>query len=308
MRKIKIIVAAIGLMLSAGVYAETGKLLLTGGVSSIDGAAGGGLTPWAVIGSNATADQIGGTAHISRAVVNDYALTTYGAAIGVADRIEFSIAEQNFDASPVVGVNGLGFHVNNGQHIKMDIVGVKVKVAGDAVLDSDTLMPQIAVGMEYKGTHAGSFAPVIAALGAKDNGLDFYASATKLFLAQGILVNATLRATKANQNGLLGFGGALGKDKYRLMPEFSVAYLLSRKVVIGAEYRFKPNNLEKVGNTLPLPAGGLREEDWKDLFIAYAPTKNISVTLAYVDLGHIAPVLVKNRKQTGVFLSTQLAF
>ena len=34
--------------------ADTGKLLLTGGVSSIDGAAGGGLTPWAVIGSNAT--------------------------------------------------------------------------------------------------------------------------------------------------------------------------------------------------------------------------------------------------------------
>ena len=27
-------------------HAETGKLLLTGGVSSIDGAAGGGLTPW----------------------------------------------------------------------------------------------------------------------------------------------------------------------------------------------------------------------------------------------------------------------
>ena len=34
--------------------ADTGKLLLTGGVSSIDGAAGGGLTPWAVIGTNAT--------------------------------------------------------------------------------------------------------------------------------------------------------------------------------------------------------------------------------------------------------------
>jgi len=34
--------------------ADTGKLLLTGGVSSITGSAGGGLTPWAVIGSNAT--------------------------------------------------------------------------------------------------------------------------------------------------------------------------------------------------------------------------------------------------------------
>jgi hypothetical protein len=29
-------------------HAETGKLLLTGGVSSVDGAAGGGLSPWAV--------------------------------------------------------------------------------------------------------------------------------------------------------------------------------------------------------------------------------------------------------------------
>ena len=34
--------------------AETGKLVLTGGVSSITGTAGGGITPWAVIGSNAT--------------------------------------------------------------------------------------------------------------------------------------------------------------------------------------------------------------------------------------------------------------
>ncbi|MFM7330313.1 MAG: hypothetical protein ACKO1L_01395 [Brachymonas sp.] len=33
---------------------STGKLLLTGGVSAVDGAAGGGLTPRAVIGSMAT--------------------------------------------------------------------------------------------------------------------------------------------------------------------------------------------------------------------------------------------------------------
>ncbi|TAN00662.1 MAG: DUF3034 family protein, partial [Rhodanobacteraceae bacterium] len=31
-----------------------GKLLLTGGVTSISGAAGGGLTPWAVIGGYGT--------------------------------------------------------------------------------------------------------------------------------------------------------------------------------------------------------------------------------------------------------------
>jgi hypothetical protein len=38
---------------------ETGKLRLTGGVNTVAGVAGGGLTPWAVIGSNTTADQVG---------------------------------------------------------------------------------------------------------------------------------------------------------------------------------------------------------------------------------------------------------
>ena len=48
-----------GLMLAGLAQADTGKLLLTGGVSSITGVAGGGLTPWAVIGSNATQARTG---------------------------------------------------------------------------------------------------------------------------------------------------------------------------------------------------------------------------------------------------------
>ena len=63
--------AACAAMICAGAslsaYAETGKLLLTGGVSSIDGAAGGGLTPWAVIGSNATEGEVGATAFVTTA-------------------------------------------------------------------------------------------------------------------------------------------------------------------------------------------------------------------------------------------------
>jgi len=35
-----------------------GKRLLTGGVSEVDGAAGRGLTPWAVIGGNGIASQV----------------------------------------------------------------------------------------------------------------------------------------------------------------------------------------------------------------------------------------------------------
>lgn len=44
---------AIGATCPASVWAQSvstgGKLLLTGGVAQIEGAAGGGLTPWAVI-------------------------------------------------------------------------------------------------------------------------------------------------------------------------------------------------------------------------------------------------------------------
>lgn len=75
-----------------------GKLLLTGGVSSIDGAAGGGLTPWAVTASYATQNQFGGIAHATRVVTNDYTMNAYGAALGIDDRFELSI-DQRLHAS-----------------------------------------------------------------------------------------------------------------------------------------------------------------------------------------------------------------
>ena len=125
----------------AGAQAETGKLLLTGGVSSIEGAAGGGLTPWAVIGSNSTDGEIGGSAFITNAGTKDYGLNIYGAAVGINDRFELSIAQQDFDTRRTGTALGLP-----GLHLKQTIFGAKVRVAGDAILDSDNLMPQIAVG------------------------------------------------------------------------------------------------------------------------------------------------------------------
>ncbi len=300
---------ALALLAGPQAYADTGKLLLTGGVSSIDGAAGGGLTPWAVIGSNATEGEIGATAYVTRASTQDYSLTGFGAAVGFNERFELSLARQDFDASPSVALNGIAaFGISPGEHLKMDIVGLKVRVAGDAVLDSDSLMPQIAVGLEYKAVSPGSLSSVLNFLGTSTTGTDVYISATKLFLAQSLLVNGTLRYTNANQNGLLGFGsGAPGKSTMSLVPEFSVAYLLSKHVAIGAEYRVKPNNLESLGRAAGL-GDALAEDDWKDIFVAWAPNKNASVTLAYVDLGRIVPGVTGGRKQTGFYVSAQLAF
>ena len=302
-------VAGAASLAGSAAMADTGKLLLTGGVSSIDGAAGGGLTPWAVIGTNATDGEIGASAFVSRATSQDYSLNVMGAALGYKDRFEVSIARQDFDASPAIALNGIAaFGVQPGQKIKMDILGLKLRVAGDAVLESDSLMPQIAVGLEYKNVDPGSIGSVLKFLDAKTQDTDLYLSATKLFLAQGLLVNGTLRYTRANQNGLLGFGaGSPGKDKATWVPEVSVAYLLSKNWAVGAEYRVKPNNLEDLGRAAGL-GDALAEDAWKDLFVAWAPNKNTSVTLAYVDLGRIVPGITANRQQTGYYLSAQFAF
>ena len=288
----------------AGAQADTGKLLLTGGVSSIDGAAGGGLTPWAVIGSNATDGEIGGLAYISTLRTKDYGLNFYGAAVGINDRFELSVGRQDLDTRGTGTALGLP-----GLHLKQTIVGAKVKVAGDAILDSDSLMPQIAVGLQYKTLGDTGLNPMLDALGAKRSGVDVYVSATKLFLGSGILVNATLRATKANQNGLLGYGATLGgsENSYSLQPEFSIGYLVSKNVVIGAEYRTMRNKLVKAGSAAGL-GDGLRSGDWKDIFVAWAPNKNLSLTLAYVDLGVVVPATTASRKQQGVYVSAQVAF
>jgi len=206
----------------APVWASTGKLVLTGGVSTVEGAGGGGITPWAFIGTQATENELGFATNLTQAETQDYSLTTYGATVGWNERVEFSLGEQVLDT----GITGTAL-TGAGLDLKQQIVGVKVRVFGDGVLDSDTWYPQVAVGLQHKTLDAAALEPTLTALGADDSGTDFYVTATKLFLKQGVLVNGTLRATKANQNGLLGFGSNTD-NSYELMPEISVAKLLNQ--------------------------------------------------------------------------------
>src|SRR3990167_7753753 len=75
----------------------SGKLLLTGGVSQVEGSAGGGLTPWAVIGGNA---------YFTRVDVDDYSLYSYGVLVGLYDRVELSFSRQEFDTQAIGGALG----------------------------------------------------------------------------------------------------------------------------------------------------------------------------------------------------------
>lgn len=278
---------AYGRQLETGTTEMTGgKLLATGGVSQVEGAAGGGLTPWAVIGGYGTGDQIGGNAFITKVYADNYRLTSYGGAIGLYDRVELSVAKQVFDTRSVGTALGLG----QGYEFRQTVVGAKVRLFGDAILDQATWVPQVAVGVQYKDNERDS---LLKAIGADSgNGTDFYVSATKLILDYSLLVSGTVRLTKANELGILGFGSAVNDD-YEPMIEGSVGYLVNRNLLVGVEYRSKPDNLAIVP-----------ESDWFDVFVAWVPTKNVSVTVAYVDLGSVA---IKD-DQRGLYLSLQVGF
>lgn len=263
-----------------------GKLSLTGGVSNVEGAGGGGLATWATTTGYGARDGIGGNVHATTVHLPDYDLRTYGAAVGLFDRLELSYARQEFDT----GATGAALGLGAGFTFHQDVVGAKYVVAGDAVYDQDRLLPQIAVGVQYRRNDE---AGVVAAVGGLDNeGVDYYVAATKLLLDKGLLLNATVRLTKANQFGLLGFGGA-GHDSHTAQFEGSAAWLASPKLAFGVEYRTKPDNLAFA-----------HEEDAVDVFAAYAINKHLSITAAYVDLGDIATV----RNQRGPYISLQAGF
>jgi Protein of unknown function (DUF3034) len=275
--------ASIGLLLSVAADAALAgdRLLATGGIMNLEGSAGGGLTPWALIAGLGTDREIGASAFCTQVKPQDFRLDSCGAAAGFYDRAELSVARQTFNLGQTAP----------GQNIDQMIIGGKVRLFGDAVLDQDSLWPQLALGVQWK--HNSDFDLIPKALGAKHaEGTDVYLAATKVWLdgpfGRSWLADVTLRESNANQMGLLGFGGPSGN--YHLLAEGSIGMFLSDYCILGGEYRQKPNNL-------PV----FREDDFKDVFLAFVPVKYFSVTLAYADLGNIA-----NRPgQAGSYVSIQ---
>lgn len=263
-----------------------GRLVLTDGITTVEGSAGGGLASWALLAGHETERGIGGSAHATVVDLPDFTLKSYGVAAGLWNRVELSYAHQDFDTRAAGAALGLGRNFI----LSQDIIGAKVRVLGDAVWDQDRWLPQISLGVQHKIAAQGA---VIAAVGGEERrGTDFYASATKLFLSQGVVLGGTVRYTKANQFGLLGFGGDKGAKRTAQF-EGSAGMLLAPNFIIGAEYRSKPDNL-----------GFAEENDAVDAFAAWSLHRSVTVTAALVDLGEIATV----KRQRGMFLSLQGAF
>ncbi|EGD09934.1 DUF3034 family protein [Xanthomonas vesicatoria] len=273
-------------LLPAHGIAGDGRLLATGGVSMIEGSSGGGIVPWATLSGYGTRDELGTVLFATHVDSGDYRLDVQGAALTVGNRLELSLARQRLDLGTLQDRLALPWNA-----LGQDVFGAKLRVYGDLVYGRG---PQVSAGVQYKRLRDGTL-PL--AIGARDDhGTDVYVSASRLLL-QGaggyqLLLNGTLRATRANQTGLLGFGGDR-RNGYRLVAEASAAVVLSPSWVVGVEYRDKPDNL-----------GFAREQAWADGFVAWFPNKHVSLTAAWADLGDIATLT----NQRGPYLSLQVAF
>ncbi len=330
-------------LVSLSAHAQGGRLLATGGVTQFEGSGGGGLTPWALITGYGTADEIGGSAHYTYLHTDDYGLHSAGVKFGFFDRLELSLTRQrlNVDAAvteataaalvgalePLLGPPGA--LVARRTDIDMDIFGAKLRLFGDAVYAQDSWLPQVSLGIQHKRNRdfgGGVDVPYLgevgipALLGARDNkGTDFYLSATKVVLGvpfgRNLLLNGTLRATRANAFGLLGFGRRvvnpldgqlLDQDNgYELEYEFSAALFLTPTVVAGGEYRSQSSRLagQPVLGLLGAPDLAAEDGAW-DLFLAWIPNKTFALTAAYVDLGNL-PFQPDSR---AAYLSLQASF
>lgn len=271
-------------LLSLPVWAG-GRLAGSGGVTQLEGAGGGGLVPWALVAGTGTRDQVGVSGFATRVVTQKFALNSIGINVDWHNRLEFSYARQTFDLDKIIP----------NESLSQDIVGLKWRLYGDAVIDQDRLLPQLALGAQYK--HNRVFDVIPKALGGKrGQDVDWYAAATKIWLdglfGRTSLLNATLRYTRANQLGLLGFGGD-NKDDRCWCLETSAALFLNDRWVLGAEYRQKPDNL-----------AAAREDAFYDAFVAWIPNKQLALTMAYANLGSVA----NQTGQSGWYLSLQGGF
>ncbi len=265
---------------------DAGRLLATGGATSIEGTAGGGITPWAVLAGYGERGEWGGDVFATRVETGDYRLDVGGVAFAYDNRVELSFARQRFDLGTLA--RDLSLPENS---LSQAIFGIKVRLFGDLIYDR---LPQVSLGLQHKRQKDFLIPSLVGA--QRDEDTEAYLTGSRLILGgafgYNLLLNGGVRYSRANELGLLGFGGDR-RDTRSLLKEGSAAVLFNPHWALGIEYREKPDNLSFAG-----------ESDWADLFLGYFPNKRLAVVLAYARLGEIATL----DNQDGAYLSVQGSF
>ncbi len=271
-----VLIAALAI-LAGPALANDGKLLGAAGLSSIDGSAGGGLVPWAVIAGYGEQGQWDTTGAVSYVDTGDFNLRTASVSVGWNDRLELSAARLSLGLDALVAAGAFP-----DVRLDTDVLAAKLRLGGDLIYGD---LPQLSAGVQWRHSRDRE---LIDAVGADDTtGYDVYLAASRLWIAgiggRRTLANVTLRSTGAHQLGLLGFD-----DDRTFVVEGSLAVFVTPTVALGAEYRSKPDALALAP-----------EDDWFDVFVGWFPNKHWHAALAYVDLGSVGGV----QDQQGFYLT-----
>jgi len=246
------------------------RLLATSGATTVEGTAGGGLTPWAMLAGYGDHDEFGCAAAYGNASTDDYALQTISAACTYDNRIELSFSRQALDLDGLIPLLGLPAN----QQLRQNVFGAKMRLFGDIVYAP---FGQLSAGVTLKDNDDKALVRATGATRTRDT--EFYVTGGKLFIdgpfGQMAFLNVGARWTRANQTGLLGFGGDRERSR-GVHGEIAAAIFPRRDFAVGFEYRQKPDNLSFAG-----------EQNWRDVFVAWFPNKYASVVVAWVDLGSI---------------------
>ncbi len=260
--------AACGLLLllwSGAAGAAEGRLRGSGGLISIDGAAGGGLVPWAVIAGHNEHGERDLLAAASLTDTGDFNLRSGAVALGLSNRVELSLARLSLGLDELVSRGAFP-----DERLDTDIIGAKLRLSGDLIYGR---APQFAAGLQWRRSRDADLVAMPSA--DDDRGVDVYLAASKLwidgFAGRRTLASLTLRSTTAHQLGLAGFSG-----QRSLTLEGSLAVFVHPDWLVGVEYRGKPDR-----------SALAREDDWADAFVAWLPSRHWQLALAYVDLGSI---------------------
>jgi hypothetical protein len=259
--------------------AADGRLRGSGGLQSLEGAAGGGMVPWAVIAGHGERGEWDLVAAASTVDTGDFNVHSAALALGWDNRLELSFARMSLGLDALVSRQ-----LFPERRLDTDVLAAKLRLGGDLVYGRG---PQVAVGVQWKRSRDADLVRFASA--EKDRGVDVYLSASKLWIdglaGRRTLANLTLRSTAANQLGLAGFS-----QHRSLQWEGSVALFVHPEWLLGAEYRSKPDRLQFA-----------REDDWSDVFLAWLPSKHWQLALAHVDLGSVGGIA----GQRGYYLSVQ---
>ena len=179
--------------------AADGRLRGSGGLLSVEGAAGGGLVPWAVIaghGERGEWDLVAGATVVD---TGDFDLRSTALALAWDNRLELSYARMSL---------GLDALVERGlfpdRRLDTEVLGAKLRLGGDLIYGSG---PQVSLGLQWRRSRDPDL--VMLASAENQQGADVYLSASKLWVdgigSRRTLASLTLRSTTAHQLGLAGF-------------------------------------------------------------------------------------------------------